>query len=340
MYICFREIKQAMKRIITTLSILFICFTTLAQNRIDFFDFYQKFNWDWAKESFEKQYCENVLVTSDGLILSNIVLGEHNGDMLVAIDEKNNKTVLLKYDIPVAQFDKSVELFKERLSEPASEEEKDGKSTLVWVNDNKILLLVNIDELCGFTCMPYEIWEQFSNTVNELQTSEHLKFKGIPIDGTPERFVDQLMVKGYGNHTIRNGMHIVQGPFAGFSDARVYVVATNNVVFSASVYVDFSDRWPEVKSAYLRVKDALTNKYNVKPKSVEVFPKYPSEGSGLEFIAFRDKHAQYESDFEVPYGIIRLMIVRFESTDGFNLLIAYYDTANSLAYYNNIEADL
>lgn len=329
-----------MKRIITTLSVLFVFLAGFGQNRVDFFDFYQRFSWDWTKDSFEKQYRGNISITEDGLIVSNIVLGDHCGNMLVVIDDKMNQTVLLKYDIPVAQFRKSVELFEEHLLEPVSKEEKDGKSTLVWVNDDRILLLVNIDDLCGLTCMPPEVWDQFSTVLSELQSPEHLKFKGIPIDGAPEAFVEQLMAKGYGNHTVYDGTHIVEGPFAGFSKAKVYVASTNNVVFSASVYVDFSDRWPDVKSAYLRVKEALTNKYTVKPESVEEFPNYPSEGSGLEYIAFRERRAQFESVFQVPHGVIRLSIVRLESADGFNLMITYYDRANSFAYYSNADADL
>ena len=329
-----------MKRVITTLSILLICLASFAQKRIDFFDFYQKFSWDWTKESFEKKYRENISITSDGFTLTNVVVGDHIGDMFVGIDEKSNKTVLLKYDIPIVQFSKSVELFKGQLFEPAQEEEKDGKSTLVWVNDDKILLLVNIDELCGFTCMPQEIWEQFAKVVNDMQSHEHLKFKGIPIDGTPEAFTDQLIAKGFSNYTLIDGTHIVEGPFAGYDKARVYVKSTNNIVYMVSAYIDLSNNWSSVKSDYLRIKESLTRKYNVKPDSEEIFPKYLAEGSGLEFSAFKQGKAKYESVFPVQYGVINLAILAMPSTGNFSLLLTYYDSANAVSYIQNAEDDL
>ncbi len=329
-----------MKRAITTLFafLFFVC--CFAQKQIDFIDFYQGFEWGWTRSSISAQFQGNVSGTADSLSLSNVVLGKYCGDMYLAFKEDSDTPFVFRYDFPKEHFDEVAEVLFDKLGEPVSNKEDNGNTAIVWVNDTKILMLINISDTCAVTCLSPEAWDLVTQTSEKAQNPEHLKFKGVPIDGTPEAFVQELLSLGFKDYTEYNGTRIVEGPFAGFNKTRVYVTSTNNTVYNVAAYIDFSDSWQEVKSSYLRLKDSLSKKYGVTPDSDERFPEFPSEGSGYEYRAFLNNTAHYESDFNVPQGIIRLVIVRLEAGDGFSILISYYDRANSLLFYDNAEADL
>ena len=68
-------------------------------------------------------------------------------------------------------------------------------------------------------------------------TNEHLKFMGIPINGTLESFTQKLVTKGMKRQLGARNMGFVRGTFAGKDNCNIYIERINsrNVVFRVVV---------------------------------------------------------------------------------------------------------
>lgn len=52
--------------------------------------------------------------------------------------------------------------------------------------------------------------------ISSAQT-EHMKFKGIPMEGTLRTFTGQLRAKGFATVATQDGISLLNGEFAGYS---------------------------------------------------------------------------------------------------------------------------
>ena len=55
------------------------------------------------------------------------------------------------------------------------------------------------------------------------QSTEHLSFKGVPIDGTLDDFVFKMQQNGFTLSQTENGTAFLTGDFAGYKDCSVGV---------------------------------------------------------------------------------------------------------------------
>ena len=94
------------------------------------------------------------------------------------------------------------------------------------------------------------------------ETQEHLKFKGIPIDGTVSNFVEKLKQKGYTYVTETNGSVILKGAFASTKDCLIFVIAPSNNGSISKIGVEFPsyDTWAPLESKYMSLKNMLSTK--------------------------------------------------------------------------------
>lgn len=93
-------------------------------------------------------------------------------------------------------------------------------------------------------------------------SSTPLSFKGIPITGSLSSFGTELVKAGFR----RNGDGTYTGDFSGYSGCKITPSGSNPV---QEVRVDFpviSD-WDALEKAYDALKEALTQKYGVAPKT-------------------------------------------------------------------------
>ena len=119
------------------------------------------------------------------------------------------------------------------------------------------------------------ICSSFAQT-NETNIEQHLKFKGIPIDGTPSEFGAKLKNNGFTyERTIDSGLVIYKGSFAGYNNCEVGVKSNNNLVYEVVVIFPKSYSWNHLNDTYSSLKEMLTTKYG-NPKSIEKFENTPS----------------------------------------------------------------
>ena len=92
--------------------------------------------------------------------------------------------------------------------------------------------------------------------------SEHLTFKGIPIEGSMNTFCQKLKAKGFTSIGRENNLALFTGNFTG-QDATIGVKATDDGknVFAITVIFDSSGEWNTLIDTYNYYKDLYTRKY-------------------------------------------------------------------------------
>lgn len=103
--------------------------------------------------------------------------------------------------------------------------------------------------------------------------SEHLTFKGVPIDGSLNDFVVKMKNEGFNCLGVDEGIAFLQGDFAGFRTCVICVVTlkTVNVVSKVMVRFPFREDWGSLERDYEHLKSMLTQKYGEPSGVVEKF---------------------------------------------------------------------
>ena len=173
--------------------------------------------------------------------------------------------------------------------------------------------------------------------------SNHLEFKGIPIDGSLKSFCKKL--KGFKTISIEGNTAALQGTLAG-KDIDLYVYSTpisNNVYAVSAVFtfekedgiVDMliSDRetlWQSLESNYCELKSMLTAKYGMPEICDETLPVPYS--ANQELLALMTNNLLYRSVFEEDKGSITLQMVHQQESlfsHSYGLVVWYEDKINS-----------
>ncbi len=55
--------------------------------------------------------------------------------------------------------------------------------------------------------------------------TEHMKFKGVPMEGTLQSFTNKLKTKGFTAVGIQDGVSLLKGEFAGYKNCTIGAVA-------------------------------------------------------------------------------------------------------------------
>ena len=164
----------------------------------------------------------------------------------------------------------------------------------------------------------------FLSSMMAMAQSEHMTFKGVPIDGKLNVFVSALEKQGYTLEYQTDNGAILKGDFAGKSDCTILVIATKVSKTVWKVAVKFPEKvsWYSLKDEYKTFKESYTNKYG-KPDSYEFFSDPYYEGDGYELQALRKEKCTYVSYFTSPQGNIAL-----EMTDDPCVQVGYEDGIN------------
>ncbi len=158
-----------------------------------------------------------------------------------------------------------------------------------------------------------------------MAQTEHMTFKGVPIDGKLEIFISKLVKQGFTVEYQTDNGAILEGEFAGKSNCSVIVVTTqiSKIVWKVAVQFPKKSSWYSLKDEYQTFKTSYTNKYG-KPKSYEFFSKPYYEGDGYELQALRNKKCSYISFFATEQGSIVLELNSDEEVQ-----VGYEDGINS-----------
>ena len=182
----------------------------------------------------------------------------------------------------------------------------------------------------------------FVLSVNSIaqNTEEHMKFKGIPIDGTLSDFTQKMKQKGFTFKGIEDGMAMFEGEFAATKGCTIIAVAkSTNAVHKVAVVFPDCDTWSCLSNKYESLKDMLTQKYGEHALNIEKFDDNYIRDDGDRFYNVRMDRCKYVSSWITEEGEIDLDIAHAGYFSCFVRLI-YIDGTNTDKVINQAIDDL
>ena len=159
-------------------------------------------------------------------------------------------------------------------------------------------------------------------------SSEHLTFKGIPIEGSMTEFCQKLKAKGFTSIGSENNVTLFSGDFTG-REANIGVTATNDGenVFAVVVLFDPSGEWNTLVNTYDYYKDLYTRKYGKPAISKEKNPALSDSNTAL-MAEVHQGTAVWGSVWKVTGGEIELSIEKTSGVYKGVVVIRYRDSQN------------
>lgn len=158
--------------------------------------------------------------------------------------------------------------------------------------------------------------------------SEHLSFKGIPIEGSMSEFCQKLQDKGLTSIGSKNNLTLFTGDFTG-RNATIGVTATDDgkSVFAVVVLFDPSGEWNTLVNTYTYYKDLYTRKYGKPTISKENNPAHSDSNTAL-MAEVHQGTVVWGSAWEVTGGNIELSIEKTTGIYEGMVVIRYRDSQN------------
>lgn len=159
-------------------------------------------------------------------------------------------------------------------------------------------------------------------------SSEHLTFKGIPIEGSMTEFCQKLKAKGFTSIGNENNLALFMGDFTG-RNATIGVTATDDgkSVFAVAVLFDPSGEWNTLVNTYSYYKDLYTRKYGKPTISKEKNPALSDSNTAL-MAEVHQGTVVWGSAWEVTGGDIELSIEKTSGVYEGLVVIRYRDSQN------------
>lgn len=161
--------------------------------------------------------------------------------------------------------------------------------------------------------------------------NEHLKFKGVPIDGTLKQYVQKMESAGFVYVGQQEGIALLQGDFAGYKGCTVGVATLTgkDLVNKITVIFPKNDTWSTLYGTYSNLKSMLTEKFGEPSSCVEEFQGYtePRDDNNRMHNVQMDR-CNYVTTFSPNTGDIQLFISH-DSVISCFVILSYYDKTNS-----------
>lgn len=177
-----------------------------------------------------------------------------------------------------------------------------------------------------------------------MENSNHLKFKGVPIDGSLKEFVARMKRKGFKLEGMEDGTAALSGDFADFKECTVYVETLDGKDLVSSIGVAFpkQDQWEYLYGDYKHLKGLLTEKYGKPSACTEKFQgsyglKPTDDNDRMHYVEF-DK-CKYETRYSTDKGEVILSIEHNGSLSCYVVLV-YKDKINGSIIKQHAKDDL
>lgn len=185
--------------------------------------------------------------------------------------------------------------------------------------------------------------EPTSSTEASSVERQHLTFKGIPIDGTPEEFGRKLETLGFEYDCKSQGVYWYRGgSFAGYSDCEVAVKAYDNLVYEVVAILPTQYRWNHLYNDYCTLVSSLKKKYGEPYYSKEEFVSTPSyidlDDDNDKYSEVKVGHCKYYTGFSVGYGLTGRVHIEIKASGCVGLY--YTDSYNEYLKARAVENDL
>jgi hypothetical protein len=169
-----------------------------------------------------------------------------------------------------------------------------------------------------------------TSTLTFAQTSEHLLFKGVPVDGTLNEYVSKMKQSGFTHILTDDGTAILNGDFAGYKDCHVGVstLKQKDLVYKIGVLFPKQETWSRLSANYFDLKEMLTEKYGKPSDKVEKFDGYSQpEDDFVKMLQVELDRCKFYSVWKTDKGEIQLSIDHDSKISCF-VKILYFDKVN------------
>lgn len=205
-----------------------------------------------------------------------------------------------------------------------------------------IVLLLSIFSLFSAFAQTEDALEVAEQTEEETTEREHLTFKGIPIDGTPEEFGRKLEELGFRfDHISKGSYWYKSGSFAGYHDCEVIVKAYDNLVYEVVAILPTQYKWSHLYNDYSTLVSSLKRKYGEPLYQKEEFVSTPScrdlDDDNDKYSEVDDGHCKYYTGFVAPGWIGSIHI---EIKQSCRVGLHYTDYSNESLKNQAVENDL
>ena len=168
-----------------------------------------------------------------------------------------------------------------------------------------------------------------------MAQGQHMKFKGIPIDGTLKEYINAMTKAGftydntYDGIAGLKGIAVLKGDFAGFKNCTIGVSTLQNcdLVNCIAVLFPKNNKWADVLEDYEQLKAMLIQKYGEPESCKELFTKQVTDDDSKIDAASSDDYVWY-ANFETELGVIELSIV-YSFWHRVAVKMVYYDKINT-----------
>lgn len=164
----------------------------------------------------------------------------------------------------------------------------------------------------------------------QSDNSEHMTFKGIPIDGNLYEYISRLEKSGFKLVEKENGVAMLKGDFAAYKDCIIGVATLKQKDLVSKITVLFPeyDTWSSLSSNYFNLKELLTEKYGEPSESMEKFhPSVNPVDDNDKMHELKFDNCKYYTIYETDKGSIQLSIDHDGVTRCF-VRLSYFDKIN------------
>ena len=168
----------------------------------------------------------------------------------------------------------------------------------------------------------------------------HMKFKGIPMEGTQSAFVKKLVEKGLSYVGKEGNTAILEGEFATIKECTIVVerFSDRDQVSMVAVIFPEEDTWNGVAGCYFALKDMLKEKYG-NPYCIEKFSDKDPVDNFLRFHRLLRNECEYLSEFTCENGKIQLTMKK-QDYNSASAVLRYIDNANAIEKRQKMMDDL
>lgn len=138
---------------------------------------------------------------------------------------------------------------------------------------------------------------------------QHMKFMGIPIEGTVSDFSSKIVSKGFELKWSGNGCNVYKGSFLN-EDVTVFVLGSTDSPLLLGVNIEFPKQlsWSNLSTRFDDYGELFSKKYGQPYKQRRKFTSPYYNGDGYEMSAVRLEKCEYETTWKTAEGLIRISI--------------------------------
>jgi len=176
------------------------------------------------------------------------------------------------------------------------------------------------------------------------QSSEHMSFKGVPIDGTLNEYVAKMKQSGFQYLGAEDGTAILNGDFAGYKNCHIGVSTLKKIDLVHKIGVIFPNQetWSRLSSNYSDLKQMLTEKYGNPNDEAELFDVKPYQlplDDNMKMHQVGMDNCKFYTVWKTDKGDIELSIDHSGFTSCF-VKVVYFDKINSAIISEKAKDDL